>query len=307
MGWNAIAREQNRSGVLNVITGTRMLTYLSWRSTTPRWRQARSGPWRASLTGRSGRRRLGGRALCLLPAPSRLLRVPGACSGAGPRWPGERHTDFAGGEAIGREIAPAVLASAATDGLTPSNTGVVVAVCPGCWFSAPGLVPVFPRLGEMQPFFLTSGSQFRPGPPPEFGTPDFLAALAEVRHFSDTRTPEQDAAAKFWAAPNGFLVIPTYNYQIANEQIVKFHLNELRAAHVFTLMGMASMDAFLACHDAKYTYWLIRPSQADHGITLGVPLPNHPSYPSNHSCITGAAMARRWRSWLTSFPATRSG
>jgi hypothetical protein len=143
----------------------------------------------------------------------------------------------------------------------------------------------------MRPFFLTSGSQFRPGPPPGFGTPAFLAALAEVRQFSDTRTPEQDAAAKFWAAPNGFTVIPTYNYQIASEQIVKFHLNELRAAHVFALMGMTSMDAFIACHDAKYTYWLIRPSQADPGITLSVPLPNFPAYPSNHSCITGASMA----------------
>jgi hypothetical protein len=51
------------------------------------------------------------------------------------------------------------------------------------------------------------------------------------------------------------------------------------------------MDAFIACHDAKYTYWLIRPSQADPGITLSVPLPNFPAYPSNHACITGASMA----------------
>ncbi|HET7602093.1 MAG TPA: hypothetical protein VFK36_03690, partial [Gemmatimonadales bacterium] len=28
-GWNAIARQQNRTGVLNLFTGTRMLTYLS--------------------------------------------------------------------------------------------------------------------------------------------------------------------------------------------------------------------------------------------------------------------------------------
>jgi hypothetical protein len=143
----------------------------------------------------------------------------------------------------------------------------------------------------MRPFFLTSADQFRPGPPPAFGSPAFLSALAEVRHFSDTRTPEQDANAKFWALPNGYAVIPAYNYQIASEQIVKFHLNELRAAHTLALMGMADMDAFIACHDAKYTYWLMRPSQADPGITLSVPLPNFPAYPSNHACITGASMA----------------
>ena len=33
---------------------------------------------------------------------------------------------------------------------------------------------------------------------------------------------------------------------------------------------------------------MIRPSQADPGITLPISLPNHPSYPSNHAVIDGA-------------------
>jgi hypothetical protein len=292
--WNAIAREQNRTGVLNVFTGTRMLAYLSLAQYNAAV-AAKRGQERGEHPSLAGA--VAGASAAILSAPGFFPLQAGffeaqvRAQEAGPRWPGEAHTDFAAGEAIGRDVAAAVLASAAADGFTPSNAGVVVPVCPGCWFSAPGLLPLFPRLGEMRPFFLTSGSQFRPGPPPAFGTPGFQAELDEVRRFSDTRTPEQDAAAKFWAAPNGFTVIPTYNYQIASEQIVKFHLNELRAAHVFALMGMAAMDAFIACHDAKYTYWLIRPSQADPGITLSVPLPNFPAYPSNHSCITGAAMA----------------
>jgi membrane-associated phospholipid phosphatase len=48
------------------------------------------------------------------------------------------------------------------------------------------------------------------------------------------------------------------------------------------------MDANIACHDAKYTYWLIRPSQADPAITTPIGLPNHPSYPSNHACVSAA-------------------
>ena len=143
----------------------------------------------------------------------------------------------------------------------------------------------------MRPFLLTSADQFRPGPPPAFGSAAFQAALAEVRRISDTRTPEQDALAKFWALPNGYAVVPANNYLVADELIVRFHLDELRAARTLALVGMASMDAFIACHDAKYTYWTIRPSQADPGITLSVPLPNFPSYPSNHACITGASMA----------------
>src|SRR5262249_8033941 len=78
---------------------------------------------------------------------------------------------------------------------------------------------------------------------------------------------------------------------IATAEIAKFHLDELRAAHVLALANMVAMDAFIACHDAKYTYWLIRPPQADPGIITAIPLPNHPSYPSNHSCVTGSTMA----------------
>jgi len=93
------------------------------------------------------------------------------------------------------------------DGFTASVAGVVIAGCSGCWVSAPGVAPVFPLLGRMRPFFLGTGSQFRPGPPPAFGSPAYLAAFAEVRHFSDTRTPEQDALANLWAKPAGYGVI----------------------------------------------------------------------------------------------------
>ncbi|HET9481928.1 MAG TPA: vanadium-dependent haloperoxidase [Candidatus Polarisedimenticolia bacterium] len=280
--------------MLNVFTGARMLTYLSLAQYN-----AAVAALKANDRGEhpSIAAAVGGASAALLSAapffPARAAFFEGQLDAqeAGARWPGEAGRDFAAGEALGRQIAAAVLARVATDGFTPSNAGVTVPVCPGCWFSAPGLLPVVPRLGEMRTFFLTSGSQFRPPAPPAFGSAEFIAALAEVRQISDTRTPEQDASAKFWAVPNGFAVIPANNYLVATELIVQHHLNEVRAAHTLALMGMASMDAFIACHDAKYTYWLIRPSQADAGISLSVPLPNFPSYPSNHACVTGASMA----------------
>jgi hypothetical protein len=49
------------------------------------------------------------------------------------------------------------------------------------------------------------------------------------------------------------------------------------------------MDGLIACADAKFTYWLLRPSQADPAISLAIGLPNFPSYPSNHACFSGAA------------------
>ena len=205
--------------------------------------------------------------------------------------PNERHSDFAAGATIGRAAAAAVIARAATDGFTSSVDGVVIPVCPGCWTSAPGLLPVFPRLNEMHTFFLKSASQFRPAPPPAFGSAAYLTDLAEVRSFSDNRTHLQDSIAKFWAKPGGFSVAASYANEIATREINNFHLNELRAAHVLAVMNMAAMDAFIASHDAKYTYWMIRPPQADPGIIPDIPLPNHPSYPSNHASVTGCAMA----------------
>jgi membrane-associated phospholipid phosphatase len=35
-------------------------------------------------------------------------------------------------------------------------------------------------------------------------------------------------------------------------------------------------------------YWVPRPTQFDPGIHLAIAVPNHPSYPSNHACISGA-------------------
>jgi membrane-associated phospholipid phosphatase len=143
----------------------------------------------------------------------------------------------------------------------------------------------------MRPFFLTSANQFRPPPPPPFGSPAFLSALGEVREIADTRTSQQEALAKFWALPGGYAVAQSYNNRTATDLITRFRLDERRAAHALALMNMAGMDALIACHDAKYTYWLLRPSMADPGIKLAIGLPNHPSYPSNHACLTGTSMA----------------
>ena len=225
----------------------------------------------------------------LFPADIGALEAAVQAQRTGPQYPGEEQTSFAAGETIGRAVGAAVVAAAQTDGFTTAWTGAVP-TGPGFWFSSanPPAPPVLPMLGQMRTFFMTSGSQFRPGPPPAYGSPEYLAALAEIRTLSDTRTPEQLAIAQYWAGTTGSLVGGFWNAEIA-DLAVSHHLDERRAAHAFALVNMAVMDANIACHDAKYTYWLIRPSQADPAITTPIGLPNHPSYPSNHGCDSGAA------------------
>jgi len=49
-------------------------------------------------------------------------------------------------------------------------------------------------------------------------------------------------------------------------------------------------DAGIGCWDAKLFYWLVRPWKADPLITTtaAVGKPNHPSYPSGHSCLSSS-------------------
>jgi hypothetical protein len=203
--------------------------------------------------------------------------------------PGLAHTDASSGEKIGRDIAASVVARANADRFFAPFTGTVP-VGPGLWFSSliPPAPPVGATLGQARTYFLTSGDQFRPAPPPAFGSSEFLAALAEVRQISDTRTPEQIAIANFWALPAGTITPTGFWNNEAAILAVRYHLDERRAAHLFALVNMAGFDAVVACFDAKFTYWFIRPTQADPLITLVVDLPNHPSYPSAHACVSGA-------------------
>jgi membrane-associated phospholipid phosphatase len=64
--------------------------------------------------------------------------------------------------------------------------------------------------------------------------------------------------------------------------------NPLRAARAYALFSVAGHDAIVAAFDAKYTYWYIRPNQADPTITTLFAVPNHPSYPSAHAIYDGS-------------------
>lgn len=198
-------------------------------------------------------------------------------------WPGNKHENFAAGEAIGRAIGARVNTFAQSDlvGLTDPGTPPVG---PGTWIA--NGAPLRGLLGA-RPFYLSSTDELRSVPPPAFGSAEFTAALAEVRQISDTRTAEQVALAQYWHVNQSPFSNAVFS-ALARELIVTHRKSDAEAARIMFLMYSAVFDAGIACFDAKYAYWLIRPSQADPGITLVVPLPNHPSYPSAHSCVDGA-------------------
>ena len=198
-------------------------------------------------------------------------------------WPGDKHENFAAGEAIGRAIGARVNTFAQSDLVGLTDPGLPP-VGPGYWI--PNGPPVRGLLGA-RPFYLSSTDELRPPPPPAFGSAKYNADLAEVRQISDTRTAEQVAIAVYWHVNQS----PTSNAAwnaIVRDLIVTYRKSDAEAARILFLSYSAIWDGIVSSFDGKYTYWMIRPSQADTGITLPISLPNHPSYPSNHATVDGA-------------------
>src|SRR5215218_1453656 len=196
------------------------------------------------------------------------------------------HPEFARGVAAGRVWGDKMIGWAMNDRFDAIWTGTIPAG-PGLWTTTG--TPSGPLLGDMQPYFMSSGAQFRPDAPPAVGSPAFTTALAEVSEFSRTRTAEQLRLARFWALGPGTPTALGFWNEIASGYIAEGRLDERAAAHVLAVANTAAVDADIGCYDAKYHFLTMRPSQVDASITLPIGLPPHPSYPSGHSCMSAAA------------------
>ncbi len=112
-----------------------------------------------------------------------------------------------------------------------------------------------------------------------------LAETATVRTFP--RTFVTNYKAFYWQSPEGINLWPLrYISQWAFEDgLVQ---NPPHVARAYALLAATWFDVFIASQDAKFAYWYIRPHQLDAGITPLFPVPNFPSYPSNHSAFSTA-------------------
>jgi membrane-associated phospholipid phosphatase len=200
---------------------------------------------------------------------------------------GQRHPQFTRGVGIGRAEGIAMVAHLQNDGFTKPWPGTVP-TGPGYWIPS-ALPPGGAMLGGVTPYFLTSGAQFRPAPPPALGSTAFDADLNEVITRTQNITPYELTFARYWDFPVGSPTPIGFWNSAAAEYVARHRLDERAATQVFALMHAATFDALIACWEAKYHYWLLRPSHADSTISLAFTLPNFPSYPSGHSCASSAA------------------
>jgi membrane-associated phospholipid phosphatase len=190
-------------------------------------------------------------------------------------------SDYYAGLALGQKVAEQVIAKAKADGSDAVWTGSVP-IGPCKWIGTnPGNVTG----ANFVPLLLTSASEFRPAPPPACDSPQVQAETATVRNFP--RTFVTNYKAFYWQSPEGLQVWP---YRHADKWMFEDGLdrNPPRAARVYALIGAVQFDAFIASQDGKFTYWYIRPHQLDPAIVPIFPVPNFPSYPSNHATFSTA-------------------
>lgn len=191
--------------------------------------------------------------------------------------------------ARGAAIAERVLARAQVDGFARAWTGTQPAAA-DAWRSlaSPPAPPAYPAVGGMRTFFIPSGDALRAAAPPERDSQRFADDLAEVRRHVLQPTPDTTRLARFYEMTSGTMAGGFWNER-AIEAMQRESLTARQATVVLATLNMAMLDALVACHESKYRYWVPRPSQVDGSIKAMIGVPNHPSYPSNHACLSTAA------------------
>ena len=236
------------------------------------------------------------------------------------------------GEALGAAAARSILVLRANDGsqfpelTVGTGPGTFqVTDAPGFWSPDPVsqlTITLGVRWGQVKPFVLQAGDQFRPPPPPALDTAAYaeayqhtLALGGDPAHGSPTqRTPRETFIGRFWAYDGTpALCAPPrlYNMVARTVALQQGMSNVAEAARYMALVNTAMGDAGISAWDAKWHYQEWRPVTAIRGASvatnpytvpqpgfypLGAPdtntggpnfTPPFPSYPSGHATFGG--------------------
>ena len=204
------------------------------------------------------------------------------------------------GVAVGKQVAAEILARRAGDRANISK--------PYRPFTSPGVyvptvLPLAPHWGDVTPWVMERGSQFRPGPPPPLTSEQWARDYNEIKALgaksNSARSPGQTDSARFW-----IVVGPASWFPIVRQIADASSRSLIDNARLLALIAIATADAYVAVFDAKYAYNFWRPITAirngdidgNEATSLDpaweplIDTPPHPEYPCAH-CITSAAVA----------------
>ncbi len=150
---------------------------------------------------------------------------------------------------LGEQVAAEILTLRAKDDADAPNTyrpytsaGIYV----------PTTLPVGSSWGQVTPFALKEGSQFRPAAPVSLQSAQWAKDCDKVKRMGaktgSARTAEQTDIARFWEFTG-----PGLHNPVARQLAATKNLDLLDNARLFALYAMAMADSYIAVFDAKYT------------------------------------------------------
>ena len=206
------------------------------------------------------------------------------------------------GIALGEQVAAAIQADRANDGTNAPDTyrpfttaGIYVTTVPA----------VFPQYAQAKPWVIAKADHFRPGPPPQLSSAEWVRDYNEVKTLggrkSTARTFDQTHAVAFWRNAN---FGPSWQ-TTARRLAISNELGLAECARLFALLNMGLANNYIVNWDAKYTYNFWRPVTAIRNGDIDgndaterdadwTPLnvtPLHPEYPSQATINATVASA----------------
>ena len=169
---------------------------------------------------------------------------------------------------------------------------------------------LYPGHGQIKPWTMTRGSQFRVSGFLDPASPEFAEEFDTIRRLggahSEIRTAEESEIALFWEDGPWGITPPGHFIYIAMQLLQDRELSFMELAHAFALIGMTQCDASISAWDNKFHYDIVRPESAirvrapafqnpdprvavQPGWLSYIPTPEFPAYTSGHSTFGAAA------------------
>ena len=201
------------------------------------------------------------------------------------------------GVKLGEAIATKVLEARANDGADAPDD-YRPRTTPGVY--VPALLTAASMWPRMQPWAMTSPSQFRPIPPISLQSKEWAADFNELKDYggkaSTKRSEPQTETARFW-----LMVGPRAYHPLVSQLVTAKQMSVSESARFMALVAVGLNDALIGVFDAKYHYNFWRPITAiRNGDIDGNPAtdrdatwqpidntPPHPEYPCAHCILSG--------------------
>ena len=119
-----------------------------------------------------------------------------------------------------------------------------------------------PHWGNVTPFALTSGAQFRPRPPSLFPNPKFRAQALEILEMSSKLNDRRKSIAEYWSDGPGSETPPGH-WQLLADFVSRRDQHSLdEDVKMFFALSNALLDASISSWEAKRFYDFVRPITA---------------------------------------------